>query len=96
MNHRSLAALIVLNLALLAALAVTVFTPQPAEAQFGGANQFLMLSGQITGREQQAVVYIIAIRSGNMVAAIYNGSNKKLDFIARRSVANDMRRAAGR
>ncbi len=59
MNMRTLVVLIVMNVALLAALIVTFAAPEPAEAQLGGGgNQYLLISGQVQGRAQQAGVYV--------------------------------------
>ena len=55
MNPRSLGALIVLNVALLLALVVVTFSPAPAQAQFGGRADYVMISGFSAGRENQAL-----------------------------------------
>lgn len=95
--QRLFAALLVLNLLLLAGLAMTAFTPLPAEAQLGsGPQKFTMLSGAITGRNNQDVVYIVDTQTGNMIAAMYNGSNRTFDVIGHRSITADLNRRSGR
>ncbi len=94
MNKRSLAGLILINAVLLAALVVTGFAPEPAQAQFGGSGgQYLMIAGDATGRDAQAAVYIADLRSGKVVAVMFNGSNDKLELIAGRDVSQDSQRA---
>ena len=94
MNKRSLAGLILINAVLLASLVVTAFSPAPAQAQFGGSGgQYLMIAGDVTGRSQQAAVYIIDMQSGKVVAVFFNGSNNSLEFVAGRDVRKDAERA---
>jgi len=96
MTKRSLAGLILINAVLLASLVVTSFSPQPAQAQFGSAGgQYLMIAGTVTGRKNQAAVYITDIQSGRVVAVMFNGSNNTLDFIAGRDVSKDTSRPTG-
>jgi len=92
MNKRSLKALIVLNAVLLVALAVSVFAPAPQEAyaQFGGRADYLMIAGETTGRPQQATVYIINLRTAQMVSVIFNSDNNSLTLFGGRDVARDM------
>jgi hypothetical protein len=91
MNQRSLTALIAINVVLLTALvfSVTVFTPQLAQAQFGGNNQYLMISGAVVGREQQNAIYIINRNTSRMVAILFNTANDKMDFIDGRDIKKD-------
>ena len=89
MNQRSLAALIALNVVLLAALVVTVFSPQPAQAQFGGSSQYLMISGEVAGRTNQSGVYIINLQTSRMIAVLFNSSNNKLEYIDSRDISRD-------
>lgn len=91
MNKRTLGALIALNVVLLVAIFVTALTPQPAKAQVGlGKAQYLMVSGDVTGRAQQAAVYVIEVNSSNMVAVFFNGSNGKIELMGSRSLAQDL------
>lgn len=94
MNKRSLAGLIVINAVLLASLVVAAFSPAPAQAQFAGSSggQYLMIAGNVTGRESQAGVYIIDMRTARIAAIMFNGSNNKLEIIAGRNAAEDATR----
>ena len=91
MTHRTLAALIVLNVVLLAGLSVTVFNPTPAQAQFGQGQQFTMISGAVTGRSNQDMIYILDLSSSKVLPVIYNGSSKKFEPFKGRVIAEDMR-----
>jgi len=95
MNHRSLASLIVINAVLIAALVVTVFSPAPAQAQFGGSGgQYMMIAGNVTGRDAQAAIYVIDMKSSRVIAVMFNGSNNTLEFVAGRDMAKDTERPA--
>ncbi|MEM1027873.1 MAG: hypothetical protein AAF593_03705 [Planctomycetota bacterium] len=92
MTQRSLAVLVVLNVVLLAALSVTVLNPTPAEAQFGANRQYTMIAGGVTGRSNQSAIYVIDLSTSRIAPLFYNGSSKKFEFFAGRSVARDMER----
>ncbi len=92
MNQRSLAALIVLNLALLAALVVTTLTPTPAQAQFRAGASYLMIAGEVVGRSQQAGVYVFNLSNGQVLPFLYNTSNDRIDTYPVRDVGQDMQR----
>lgn len=89
MNQRSLAALIVLNLTLLAALVVTTLSPTPAEAQFRAGASYLMIAGEVVGRSQQAGIYVINVATGEVLPFLYNTSNDRIDTYPVRDVAKD-------
>ncbi|HEX7010189.1 MAG TPA: hypothetical protein VF184_09410 [Phycisphaeraceae bacterium] len=92
MNRRSLAALVVLNVALLAALIVTMLSPAPAQAQLGrAAHRYLMIAGHSAERANQSVVYIIDLDTSQMVAGVFNSANNTFDFFAGRTIVNDIR-----
>lgn len=98
MNKRSLAGLILINAVLLASLVVTAFNPTPAQAQLGGGGgggQYLMIAGDVTGRDQQAAVYIIDLQSAKVITIFFNGANNRLEFIAGRDVSQDSERTSG-
>lgn len=95
MNKRSLAGLILINAVLLASLVVTAFSPAPAQAQFGAGGQYLMIAGDVVGRDAQAAVYIIELQTGRVAAVLFNGSNNTLEFIAGRNVSEDATRPTG-
>jgi hypothetical protein len=94
MTHRSLAALIFLNVALLVALAVTVFTP-PAQAQLGGAaRQFLMIAGSAPAGDQSAV-YILDVQSGAIAPIFFNSANNRFEAFRGRVISDDIGMAGG-
>ncbi|MEX0775738.1 MAG: hypothetical protein WD042_08510 [Phycisphaeraceae bacterium] len=97
MNKQSLGALIALNVVLLLALLVVTFTgAQPAQAQLGGGpGPFLMIAGEVTGRQNQAVVYITDLKSARVVAMIFNSSNNELTTLDFRDLATDVQSVAG-
>lgn len=96
MNKRSLGVLVALNALLLIGLAVVSLTSQPAVAQFGMRGDYAMIAGQATGRDDQAAVYILELKSQKMIALMFDSRNKKLQTIAGRVVGNDMREMHGR
>jgi hypothetical protein len=90
MNKRSLGALVALNIVLLVALALVSFSPQPAKAQVGlRQSEYIMVSGVVRGRTQQAVVYIIDLSTGQMAAIFHNADTGKSSIIAGRNMAAD-------
>ena len=95
MNARSLAALVAINAALLAALVVSLFSPQPAQAQFGGGNQYLMIAGETVARNDQAMIYVIDLRTSAMVAMLFNSANNELELVGGRMMADDFRATPG-
>jgi len=90
MNPRSLAALVLLNVVLLAALIVTTFSPQPAEAQLGGGGQYLMIAGKSAQRENQAVVYVLNVRTSQIAALLYSSSDNRVEAIDGRDIRQDL------
>lgn len=88
MTQRSLSVLIVLNAVLLAAIALTFGPVDKAEAQLGGGS-YLMLAGNLTGSQQQAV-YIMDTRSGEIRALTVNSANKRIEPIGKRNIAEDL------
>ena len=91
MNKRSLGSLIALNAALLVALVVTTLTPAPARAQIGfNQAQYMMVSGRITTRRQQAAVYIVEVNSAKMISLLYNSANNKIEWVAARDQLQDL------
>ena len=92
MNRRSLGALIALNLALTAALAlVTLSTPAPAQAQLGAMRaQYTMIAGAASGRDNQQMIYIIEINTGRVMAAFFNTANNQVEVMATRDLGGDV------
>ena len=96
MTRKSLAVLIVVNLVLLAALAISVFSPAPAQAQaLGGGSQFMMIAGSSTEGRSQAVVYIVDIRTGRMIAITFNSNNNELELLGFRNISEDVNAGIG-
>ena len=93
MNQRSLSALIVLNIVLLAALAVT-FTSPRAEAQGLGssAGRYLAIAGNVQARNQQAAIYLVERNTGALAVIMFNTSNNKLEVLGGRNVGQDLSR----
>jgi len=84
MSQRSLAALILLNTVLLAALVVTSFSPQKAQAQgLRSGSQFMMIAGAVTGRDDLSGIYIIDRGTTRMIAATYDSRDQQFDLISR-------------
>jgi hypothetical protein len=90
-NRKTLGALIALNAVLLAGLAAVCLTPSTAKAQsFAGAS-YLMIAGDVTGRGQQAAIYVIDVNSGQVLSLFFNGANDQWQTIAYRDVKPDLR-----
>ncbi|MCC6682109.1 MAG: hypothetical protein IT445_14500 [Phycisphaeraceae bacterium] len=94
MNRRSLAALILLNSVLLAALVVGSFS-SPVQAQFGAAGNYMMIAGQVRGRTNQNAIYIIDQQTSQMVSMMFNSANNEFEYFAARRISDDARSGAG-
>jgi hypothetical protein len=81
MNKRSVVSLIVVNVVLLAALLVTTFMPQPAEAQMRGRTEYAMISGRLKERDDYDAIYIIELSTGRVMAFTYESENERLTRI---------------
>ena len=93
MNHRSLSALVALNVALLAALVVVLFSPRvDAQGIGGSAGQYLAIAGDVQGRAQQAAVYIVDRSTGRLAVIFFNTSNNNLEVMGSRNVGEDLSR----
>ena len=79
MNRQTLAVLVVINAVLLAAFMVISFSPQPAQAQFAGRADYIMVSGRPSAG-QQDVVYVMETTTGRVVALTYASANKKMEI----------------
>lgn len=93
MNRRSLSVLIVLNVVLLAAIALTLGPVPHAQAQLGGGS-YLMIAGNASQAQQQ-VIYVMDTRTGNLVGFTVNSANKKVDIVGGRKVADDIKDGVG-
>jgi len=93
MNKRSLGALVALNLVLLVALVLVTLSPQPASAQVGLRQaEYVMVSGVVRGRQQQAAVYILNLSSGQTAALFFNADTRRSTIIAGRNISMDGKR----
>lgn len=91
MNRQSLKALVALNIVLLAALVVVSLVPQQSHAQLGGgAANYVMVAGEITGKPNQNCIYITELNSARMVAVMFLGGNNKLEIVAGRKLKSDV------
>ena len=95
MTQRSLAALILLNVVLLAGLVVVGFAPQPAQAQLGGGGQYLMIAGKTAQRQSQSVVYVLNVRTAQVAALLYRSADNRVEPIDGRDIRNDLGGARG-
>ena len=95
MNRRSLGVLVALNLALLVGVLVVSLSPDPAAAQGfrGRGGNYFMIAGQVEGLPQQAGVYILNLQDGELYWLLYNSDNDRLEVIAGRDVATDLKEA---
>ena len=93
MNQRSLAVLIVLNVVLLAAIALTMSPLPRAEAQLGGGS-YLMIAGN-TPQAQQQVIYVMDTRTGRVAGFMVDGARKKVLEVGTREIAGDLKSGAG-
>lgn len=94
MTQRSLAVLIVLNVVLLAAIALTYGPVPKAQAQFG-AGKFVMIAGS-SAQSQQQIIYIVDTGTGNLVGLTVNSANGRVEGIGKRQLAKDLQEAGGR
>lgn len=90
MNRKSVGGLIVLNTVLLAALFVISLSPAPATAQgLGGGPEFLMIAGKSTIRENVSTIYLMELRSAQMVAVQFDSRNDSLEVVGGRNLGPD-------
>lgn len=93
MNRRSLAVLIVLNVVLLAAIALTLGPVPKAEAQLGGGS-YLMIAGN-SGQAPQQVIYVMDTRTGRVAGFLLDSATKKVREVGVREIADDLKAGAG-
>lgn len=93
MNRRSLSVLIVLNVVLLAAIALTLGPVPKAEAQLGGGS-YLMIAGN-TPQAPQQVIYVMDTRTGRVAGFMVDGARKKVLEVGVREIAKDLKAGAG-
>ena len=93
MNRRSLSVLIVLNVVLLAAIALTLGPVPKAEAQLGGGS-YLMIAGN-TGQAPQQVIYVMDTRTGRVAGFLLDSVTKKVRQVGVREIGKDLKAGAG-
>lgn len=87
--------LVLLNLVLVTALVFVSRGPIAHGNSGAGSNtagDYMMVGGSINGATSNAV-YMLDQRSGILLTMLYDRSQKKLDLLGWRSVADDERRA---
>ncbi len=72
MNRNTLVGLVTVNAALLIALGVLTFTPEPAQGQRLAAASYVMVGGQTRGRSSNTL-YLADIANGLLVAVVFRG-----------------------
>jgi hypothetical protein len=93
MNRKSFSALVVLNVVLLAALAVIGLSPSQATAQgLGGGPEFLMIAGKSPLRENISTIYLMELRTAQMLAIQYDSRNDSVDVVGARNIGQDLAR----
>ena len=93
MNKKSFSALVVLNTVLLAALFVIGLSPAPVTAQgLGGGPEFLMIAGKSPIRENLSTIYLMELRSAQMLALQYDSRNDSVEVVGARNVGQDISR----
>ena len=92
MKKNSLGVLIALNVVLVLALLLVLTMPGPvAEAQSRGRGDYMMVAGKVTGRNNQAVIYIFELKTLRMVPAIFDSRNNRFHGLLPRDVGADFR-----
>lgn len=89
MSARSLAALVLLNVVLLAGVLTVALPARPAAGQMMGGRQYTMISGMVD-QDDDAVVYILNLQTSQMVAVQYESNRNRLQLMGRRTVADDL------
>ena len=91
MGQRTLGFLLAVNAMLLFALGfVTLGTPEPALAQALGRPNYLMIAGEVTGRSNQAAIYVVDLNTSRVIAGFFNASTNRFEFIAARDLTSDL------
>lgn len=95
MNARTLGGLIAVNAALLIGLAVASFSGTPsARAQAARPGDYTMIAGNVAGRNNQQVVYVIETQTSRVVALLYSSANNSVEVLDGRVIGTDL--TAGR
>lgn len=94
MTQRTLAVLVVLNAMLLAAIALTLSSPEPAQAQIGGGS-YLMIAGTNDAMPQQQVIYILNTGTGQLGAILIEDATGRIRPVGFREIGADLNAAGG-
>ena len=89
MNKQSLGALVALNMVLLVALVMVSIGPEPAYGQLRRA-EYLLVSGNVEGRNQQDGIFVIELGTSRMIALFFNAANNTVDVVGGRDLSKDM------
>ncbi len=91
MNRRTLGGLIVLNIALVAVLAIITILPSPAQAQFAGGRpgDYMMIATVTPGRPNYETVVITDVNNSAMLSLYYHVSRKQFVPIGYRDISAD-------
>ncbi|MFP4144135.1 MAG: hypothetical protein ACOCTI_01185 [Phycisphaeraceae bacterium] len=95
MNAQTLPTLILLNVILLAALAVALLQAPEAKAQLPRGNRYAMVSGEHPDTEDSDVVYIVNLTTGQVVALSFDYGDQEFEYLTARDIPGDIG-AAGR
>ncbi len=88
-SPRTLAVLILLNAALLAALSVTL--AQPAQAQDAQAQaRYVMIAGEVSRGGPPAAIYIINTHTSDILLARYDARTDELHLLDGRNIMVDL------
>ncbi|MEX0887412.1 MAG: hypothetical protein WD009_13335 [Phycisphaeraceae bacterium] len=108
MSSRTLAALILINAVLVAALSITAVRPPAAHAQAGGDGggggagvgvggggntRYVMLAGEVARGGPPAAIYIVNTQTSDIIVARYDARTDNLVFQNRRNINADVERA---
>lgn len=95
MTTKTLTALVVLNVMLLVGLLLTGGPERTAQAQFGGAPNFLMIAGEIDVNDRDAI-YLFEATSGELRVIQYSSNDDEVTAVARRNIARDVQATGSR
>ena len=92
MLKRAPRSLIALNVVLLIALGIVLALPQspaPGQSRRGRGN-YTMIAGAVTGRDNQAGIYIVETKSFQMAAIMFDSRANRFQIMANRNMFADL------
>lgn len=95
MTSKTLTALVVLNVVLLVGLLLTGGPQRTAQAQFGGAPNFLMIAGEVSVNDRDAI-YMFEANSGQLRVIQYSSNDDAITAVAQRNIARDVQATGSR